>query len=93
MRGTFRNRDDLLRVRGCGRPRLAWSRPRHEPLRARRFGPIAGTYATIDQTNKMHMQGVAQGVAKLIWILAKCWSEWQDLNLRPPRPERGALPD
>ena len=18
-----------------------------------------------------------------------CWSEWQDLNLRPPRPERG----
>jgi hypothetical protein len=22
--------------------------------------------------------------------LAKCWSEWQDLNLRPPRPERGA---
>ena len=24
---------------------------------------------------------------------AKYWSEWQDLNLRPPRPERGALPD
>jgi hypothetical protein len=21
------------------------------------------------------------------------WSEWQDLNLRPPRPERGELPD
>ena len=21
---------------------------------------------------------------------AKCWSEWQDLSLRPPRPERGA---
>ena len=20
------------------------------------------------------------------------WSEWQDLNLRPPRPERGVLP-
>src|SRR5437762_13847466 len=23
---------------------------------------------------------------------AKYWAEWQDLNLRPPRPERGALP-
>ena len=23
---------------------------------------------------------------------AKYWSEWQDLNLRPPRPERGVLP-
>jgi hypothetical protein len=22
----------------------------------------------------------------------KRWSEWQDLNLRPPRPERGVLP-
>jgi len=22
---------------------------------------------------------------------AKCWSEWQDLNLRPPRPERVSL--
>src|SRR4029077_9157309 len=24
---------------------------------------------------------------------AKCWSEWQGLKLRPPRPGRGALPD
>ena len=26
------------------------------------------------------------------WIDGNDWSEWQDLNLRPPRPERGALP-
>src|ERR1700716_598233 len=26
-------------------------------------------------------------------MLWEYWSEWQDLNLRPPRPERGALPD
>src|SRR6266478_2093541 len=35
---------------------------------------------------------VPQSVPASILILAKCWSEWQDLNLRPPRPERGALP-
>src|SRR6476619_2493573 len=28
-----------------------------------------------------------------IYLLGVFWSEWQDLNLRPPRPERGALPD
>src|SRR5262249_33341764 len=36
---------------------------------------------------------VPQSVPPTIEISAKCWSEWQDLNLRPPRPERGALPD
>jgi hypothetical protein len=36
-------------------------------------------------------QGVAQGVAGDFDLSAKCWSEWQDLNLRPPRPKRGAL--
>jgi hypothetical protein len=24
-----------------------------------------------------------------VGISVKYWSEWQDLNLRPPRPERG----
>src|SRR5262245_5284546 len=28
-------------------------------------------------------QGVAQGVAVSSDLSAKCWSEWQDLNLRP----------
>jgi hypothetical protein len=32
---------------------------------------------------------VGETVGPLSWGLAKCWSEWQDLNLRPPRPERG----
>ncbi len=35
---------------------------------------------------------VAEVVAERDDISAKYWSEWQDLNLRPPRPERGALP-
>jgi len=33
---------------------------------------------------------VPQSVPVSILISTKCWSEWQDLNLRPPRPERGA---
>src|SRR5580700_8932829 len=36
-------------------------------------------------------QVLAQLLAVEIGISAKSWSEWQDLNLRPPRPERGAL--
>jgi hypothetical protein len=32
---------------------------------------------------------VAILVAAAIQYSAKYWSEWQDLNLRPPRPERG----
>jgi hypothetical protein len=37
-------------------------------------------------------QVVAQVAADFANKSAKCWSEWQDLNLRPPRTERGALP-
>ncbi len=39
-----------------------------------------------------HRDAVAEGVAAKDQKSAKYWSEWQDLNLRPPRPERGALP-
>src|SRR5579872_5839502 len=37
-------------------------------------------------------QGLLQRAQKRLSYREK-WSEWQDLNLRPPRPERGALPD
>jgi hypothetical protein len=33
----------------------------------------------------------AEAVAGRYLRLAKEWSEWQDLNLRPPRPERGCV--
>ncbi len=46
------------------------------------------------QTNKSQVdeprETVPQSVPVNTLISAKCWSEWQDLNLRPPRPERGA---
>ena len=32
---------------------------------------------------------VAISVAEAMSNSDKYWSEWQDLNLRPPRPERG----
>ena len=35
---------------------------------------------------------VPQSVPVDLVISAKCRSEWQDLNLRPPRLERGVLP-
>src|SRR5262249_13035131 len=38
-------------------------------------------------------EALAHPLALQLEILGKCWSEWQDFNLRPPRPERGALPD
>jgi hypothetical protein len=31
---------------------------------------------------------LAGPLAAQAMIFAKCWSEWQDLNLRPPRPDR-----
>jgi hypothetical protein len=34
---------------------------------------------------------LAEPLADDVAIPAKYWSEWQDLNLRPPRPERGRI--
>jgi hypothetical protein len=34
---------------------------------------------------------VAKSVAQQSGNYAKYWSEWQDLNLRPPRSERGSI--
>jgi hypothetical protein len=43
-----------------------------------------------------HHVAISVSVPEVVpdWMenLAKYWSEWQDLNLRPPRPERGSGP-
>src|ERR1700745_1096127 len=58
--------------------------------------PVSSAVRKNSVGNTVHLpcrQVVADPVANWPSISAKCWSEWQDLNLRPPRPERGALPD
>jgi hypothetical protein len=50
--------------------------------------------ANIDHrlTKKLAAISVGETVGPRSCGSAKYWSEWQDLNLRPPRPEQGALP-
>ena len=52
---------------------------------------LSGAKRAFTRHRKTRSCGVTCG--ELESKLAKYWSEWQDLNLRPPRPERGALPD
>jgi hypothetical protein len=54
----------------------------------RRLPDLASTNAVPSSSR----EALADVLAAEREILDKCWSEWQDLNLRPPRPERGALP-
>jgi hypothetical protein len=59
--------------------------------------PGAGAAAAIGQ--KGRFVSVAETLADLTEVQNQTknsndyWSEWQDLNLRPLRPERSALPD
>jgi len=48
--------------------------------------------AVISRTPVASAISVGETVGVGVSGSAKCWSEWQDLNLRPPRPERGSGP-
>ncbi len=54
--------------------------------------PLKGVSELARKNLPRHSLSVGETVGKENRDFAKCWSEWQDLNLRPPRPERGALP-
>jgi hypothetical protein len=43
----------------------------------------------VAQVRSLFRDKLAELLAAQATIFAKYWSEWQDLNLRPPRPERG----
>ena len=52
---------------------------------------LSGAKGAFSRHRKLR-ETVAEAVAETKPTSPKYWSEWQDLNLRPPRPERGALP-
>ena len=92
------------RARGLGRRRdrrpLPIAKPpgaRHELTKAERLDRTRVQQINREPSLTAVVNGafgcetVPQSVPGSVWISAKCWSEWQDLNLRPPRPERGAL--
>jgi hypothetical protein len=64
--------------------------------------PSTGTITKIRQESYREIQSVAITVAvnrrrsscglEQTDLSGEVWSEWQDLNLRPPRPERGVYP-
>ncbi len=69
-----------------GRSRSCVNRAR----RRQRAAEDSGNCPGICPDNKKAPKGI---ICNYLKYLGKFWSEWQDLNLRPPRPERGALPD
>src|SRR4029078_7858485 len=53
-----------------------------------------GTSGTLSRCNVLQagVTGVGAAVKGLLPNLVNRWSEWGDLNSRPPAPEAGALP-
>ena len=71
----------------------AWKRNDIGRLMQRCAAAITIPVTNAMQENNTRFVSVGETVGITFFGCAKCWSEWQDLNLRPPRPERGALPD
>ena len=72
------------------------SEPEMEPLLALNPLPLSVSLSLSTnpdaQVRTTFRDELAELLAAQATFFAKYWSEWQDLNLRPPRPERGALP-
>ncbi len=81
-------RDAIKVVRECGSCVIS-ARQLHMPRRfdGHRLCTFPGPVLTSSR------EALAHPLARQLEISAKWWSEWQDLNLRPPHPERGSLPD
>ena len=68
-------------------------------FRRHRFAAAAADHCQVASCRRRSRPAQHKEAAKLKEVSGskgrwrRSWSEWQDLNLRPPRPERGALPD
>ena len=69
------------------------SEPEMEPLLALNPLPLSVSLSTNPdaQVRTTFRDELAELLAAQATFFAKYWSEWQDLNLRPPRPERGSM--
>ena len=69
------------------------SEPEMEPLLALNPLPLSVSLSLSTnpdaQVRTAFRDELAELLAAQATFFAKYWSEWQDLNLRPPRPERG----
>ena len=61
-------------------------------------GVLGDEVSRLDASLDAHLQAVASRmgfvphiVPRIGFYCEESWSEWQDLNLRPPRPERGSM--
>ena len=83
LRGAVARANERPRVLGWGcRRTAATRRARPRWQRSLRVGDDNS------QTTGAHLSGKLSGL--MFQTVLSGWSGWQDLNLRPPRPERGA---
>ena len=72
------------------------SEPEMEPLLALNPLPLSVSLSLSTnpdaQVRTTFRDELAELLAAQATFFAKYWSEWQDLNLRPPRPERRSGP-
>jgi hypothetical protein len=75
----------------CGLPRVGTCL--HQPSRRRACGVTSGPRPAFFTSAGLSLVSfVPHNWPRRRSEVQETWSEWRDLNLRPPRPERGALP-
>jgi hypothetical protein len=86
-------RDFQIQAAGSRRSgKFRLRRPRTDFARPRCAASVHGWDGQICARNCARRSTRKQAIKNVLDLSRFLWSEWQDLNLRPPRPERGARP-